>query len=188
MISSIIDLVLISALGVTSICVLLMYRRLKRFDALQGDAAKAFAAASEALEQARYALYGLQSEGDVMAVALANRLNEARMVINDLDRSIMSRPAVEACETPAPPAMPRRAPPAEPGAGAPRQDEPRPLACAPQPAAEPGTAQPTRWTPPGAKIKAVAASNQARRAAAAEASPHITWSSLSEAAANHTAH
>ncbi|MCF3932478.1 hypothetical protein L1787_03490 [Acuticoccus sp. M5D2P5] len=87
MISSIIDFVLLSALAATSGSVLLMYRRLRRFDALQGQAAKEFARSSEALDRARDAIRALQADGGNMAVTLAARLNEARMVMNDVDEA-----------------------------------------------------------------------------------------------------
>lgn len=188
MISLVIDTILITALVVTSGCVLLMYQRLKRFDALQGDAAKAFAAASEALEQARRALHGLQTDGDTMAVALANRLNEARMVLNELDDTLSTRNRAGVNATPSPPPAPppvvRRSPPAtEPAAespptmyvhGDPDQADPR--------------APATRWSPPAAKIKAVASSNKAKQNAPTAPAPAVTWSSLAKAAGTHTAH
>lgn len=85
MISSIIDAILLSALTATSICVLLMYRRLQRFDALQSEAAKAFVRSSQALDNARAALDALHEHSGEMAVSLAARLNEARLVINEID-------------------------------------------------------------------------------------------------------
>lgn len=87
MISSIVDLVLLAALAGTSGAVLMMYRRLQRFDALQGQAAKEFARSSEALDRAREAMMKLQDDGGEMAVTLAGRLNEARLVINDIDEA-----------------------------------------------------------------------------------------------------
>lgn len=89
MISSIADLLLLGALAVTSGCVLMMYRRLKRFDASQGDAAQAFTNAADGLERARLALLSLHAEGDDMAVTLVRRLNEARSVMNDLDALLL---------------------------------------------------------------------------------------------------
>ena len=86
-ISSIIDVVLLAALGATSGSVLMMYRRLQRFDALQGEAAKEFARASDALDKARDALAKLQADGGDMTVTLASRLNEARVVINDIEEA-----------------------------------------------------------------------------------------------------
>lgn len=91
MISSIIDAVLLSALAATSVCVILMYRRLQRFDALQNEAAKAFVRCSQALENARTALETLHDHGGEMAVSLAARLNEARLVLNDLEQGIDRR-------------------------------------------------------------------------------------------------
>lgn len=85
MISSILDIVLLAALAGTSGAVLLMYRRLQRFDALQNEAAKEFARSSEALDRAREAIVGLHADSGDMVVTLAARLNEARMVINDID-------------------------------------------------------------------------------------------------------
>ncbi len=89
MISSIIDIILLGALAGTSGAVLLMYRRLQRFDALQNAAAKEFARSSEALDRAREAMSKLSDEGGEMALTLVNRLNEARMVMNDIDEATM---------------------------------------------------------------------------------------------------
>ncbi len=85
MISSIIDAVLLAALAATSTCVLLMYRRLKAFDIMQGEAAQQFARTAEALERARRAMASLQDDGGDMAVSLAGKLNEGRMMINELE-------------------------------------------------------------------------------------------------------
>lgn len=91
MISSLIDAVLLSALAATSVCVLMMYRRLKRFDALQSEAAKAFVRSSQALENARAALEALHEHGGEMAVSLAARLNEARLVLNEIEDGVAKR-------------------------------------------------------------------------------------------------
>lgn len=93
MISSIIDAVLLTALAATSVCVLLMYRRLQRFDALQNEAAKAFVRCSQALENARAALEALHDHSGDMAVSLASRLNEARLVLNEIEQGIDKRTA-----------------------------------------------------------------------------------------------
>ena len=93
MISSIIDLVLLSALAATSGCVLLMYRRLRKFDVLQGEAAREFARTADALERARSAFGALQSDGDHMTVALSAKLNEARMVLNDIEDAMVKSAA-----------------------------------------------------------------------------------------------
>jgi len=90
-ISSLIDAVLLSALAATSICVILMYRRLQRFDALQSEAAKAFVRSSQALENARAALEALHEHSGEMAVSLAARLNEARLVLNEIDDRLEKR-------------------------------------------------------------------------------------------------
>ncbi|GAB5375482.1 MAG: hypothetical protein AcusKO_19440 [Acuticoccus sp.] len=91
MISSLIDAVLLTALAATSFCVILMYRRLQRFDALQSEAAKAFVRSAQALEHARDALETLHDSGGEMAVSLAARLNEARLVINELEEGTRKR-------------------------------------------------------------------------------------------------
>ncbi|MEM7694954.1 MAG: hypothetical protein AAF318_10920 [Pseudomonadota bacterium] len=91
MISSIIDAVLLTALAATSVCVLLMYRRLQRFDALQNEAAAAFARSAAALEHAKGALDNLNANSGEMAVSLAQKLNEARLVINEIDKGISPR-------------------------------------------------------------------------------------------------
>lgn len=93
MISSIIDAVLLSALAATSVCVIMMYRRLQRFDALQSEAAKAFVRSSQALENARTALEALHDHSGDMAVSLASRLNEARLVLNEIEQGLSKRAA-----------------------------------------------------------------------------------------------
>lgn len=162
MISFAIDFVLITALAVTSVCVLTMYRRLRRFDALQGEAAKAFAGAADALEKARWSIASLQREGDDMAVALAARLNEARLVLNDMDAALENR-ARQAASPPLSAGGPCPAPPPIPTP--PRRDLPpivdqgsirRPtIHCeATQGIAASFEPKAQRWTPPTAKIRA----------------------------------
>lgn len=87
MISSIIDVILLVALAGTSGAVILMYRRLQRFDALQNAAAKEFARSSEALDRAREAMSKLSDDGGQMAITLAGRLNEARVLMNDIEET-----------------------------------------------------------------------------------------------------
>ena len=96
MISSIIDGILLTALAATSVCVLLMYRRLKRFDVLQTEAAAAFARSAKALDNAKAALESLHAYSGEMTVSLASRLNEARMMMNELDRSADEHSAIRA--------------------------------------------------------------------------------------------
>ncbi|MBJ3778673.1 hypothetical protein [Acuticoccus mangrovi] len=131
MISSIIDFVLLSALAATSGCVLLMYRRLQRFDALQGVAAKEFARSSEALDRAREAIQDLQADGGDMAVALASRLNEARVVMNDIDQAttrtmetFLASPAAAMPATSEPAPLAPDAPASPPRAEAPGAEAP----------------------------------------------------------------
>ncbi|WP_226578011.1 hypothetical protein [Acuticoccus sediminis] len=108
MISSAINIILLVALAATSGAVILMYRRLQRFDALQNAAAKEFARASEAIDRAREAMGKMADDGGEMAVTLATRLNEARMMMNDIeDATIRTRDAYlefKAFETATPPA------------------------------------------------------------------------------------
>ncbi|UOM34313.1 hypothetical protein [Acuticoccus sp. I52.16.1] len=89
MISSIVDVILLAALAGTTGAVLLMYRRLQRFDALQNAAAKEFARSSEALDRAREAMSKLSDEGGQMAITLVDRLNEARVVMNEIDAATL---------------------------------------------------------------------------------------------------
>lgn len=89
MISSIVNLVLLAALVGTSVAVMMMYRRLRRFDVLQGEAAKEFARTAAALDRAREAIGELAADGGEMAVTLAARLNEARLLINDIEEATL---------------------------------------------------------------------------------------------------
>lgn len=130
MISSIIDLVLLAALGATSGSVLMMYRRLKRFDVLQGEAAREFARSATALDRAREAIADLQADGGDMAVTLAGRLNEARLLINDIDEATIR--SQTACPSPmrdgrqAGPMAPAEPAPAGPLPREPQRGEPQP--------------------------------------------------------------
>lgn len=102
MISSVVDAVLLTALAATSGCVLLMYRRLRRFDVLQSEAARAFASSAHALDKAKAALETLQDDGGEMAVSLAARLNEARLMINEIERTTLRHEQYDAPAAPAP--------------------------------------------------------------------------------------
>lgn len=112
MISSIIDAVLLTALAATSGAVMLMYRRLRKFDVLQSEAARAFASSAHALDKAKAALETLQDDSGEMAVSLAARLNEARLLINEIERGTMRYEAEAMAEREPEPA--RRAAAAQP--------------------------------------------------------------------------
>ncbi len=109
MISSVIDAVLLTALAATSGSVLLMYRRLKKFDVLQSEAARAFASSAHALDRAKAALETLQDDSGEMAVSLAARLNEARLMINEIERGTASYAAAQEARQKPAPAAPRKA-------------------------------------------------------------------------------
>lgn len=181
MISSIIDGVLLCALAATSGCVLLMYRRLQRFDALQSEAAAAFARTARALDNAKAAMDALHADSGEMAVSLASRLNEARMVLNEFERvtegaAPARRPEVIEEHRPAPvvrdPHADLLAEWEERFAGMRAAAEARGRATY---AADPG---------PGASMNALVASHPTGTALAVSPSPSmpVTWRTLSEAA------
>lgn len=190
MISSIIDGILLTALAATSVCVLLMYRRLKRFDVLQTEAAAAFARSAKALENAKSALETLHENSGEMAVSLAARLNEARMMMNELDRSVDEHAAISA-RTEA--AAPARKPPPEPAVDFVTEWEERfqGMRAAPEGSPQPARVadEITRATPNNALVPTSAARVAAINAAALEAlsagqaqSLAVSWRALADAA------
>ena len=170
MISSIIDAVLLTALAATSACVLLMYRRLRRFDVLQSEAAKAFVRSSQALENARAALDALHEQSGEMAVSLAARLNEARLVMNELESGVGMRRA-----NPAPSGRPAPQRPAEPP---------------PWPARHSGTSEPDlqdEWDDRFAGLAARSDQRRQRARRSAEAREVCAVAPIADAAALHAA-
>ncbi|RDI50420.1 hypothetical protein [Microvirga subterranea] len=84
MMSSLVNLVLFAALVITSLCVLAMYRKLKRFDASQAEYKRLFQEASVALGTAGDAVRAFGTEGKEVADALGARIDEAREVLAQL--------------------------------------------------------------------------------------------------------
>ncbi|MCB5177721.1 hypothetical protein [Microvirga lenta] len=85
MMSSLVNAVLFIALVMTSVCVLLMYRKLKSFEAHQSEYKRAFSQTSEALKAAGNAVQTFSSEGRGVLSALESKIEEARSVIAELE-------------------------------------------------------------------------------------------------------
>ncbi|OYX08330.1 MAG: hypothetical protein B7Z15_15095 [Rhizobiales bacterium 32-66-8] len=79
------DLLLLAALIATTVCVVMVYRRLKRLDTLNADYERALAQASTALNTARDALTTLNHDGREVLVLLAGRIDVAHDLIAELD-------------------------------------------------------------------------------------------------------
>ncbi|WP_420392724.1 hypothetical protein [Acuticoccus sp.] len=184
MISSIIDMVLLAALAGTSAAVLLMYRRLRRFDALQGEAAREFARSADALDKARAAIAGLHDEGGGLAVTLAGRMNEARLVLNEIeDATERTRAAFvdiveHGSDRPSPPRRPAATDEAMPSPVAEAQLQPtavkEPVAQASLAPSKPLTAEEPRAPSAAERIRDAA---RARIAAAKERGAHVLTAS-----------
>lgn len=84
MMSSLVNLVLFVALVVTSLCVLAMYRKLKRFDAYQAEYRRVFDQASLALNSAGESVRIFGTEGREVVEALGTQIEEARAVLVEL--------------------------------------------------------------------------------------------------------
>lgn len=84
MMSSLVNLVLFAALVITSLCVLAMYRKLKRFDAYQAEYKRLFSEASTALNSAGEAVRTFGKDGKEVADTLGDRIDEARAVLVQL--------------------------------------------------------------------------------------------------------
>ena len=83
--SSIVDAVLFVALLLTTGSVVLMYRKLRQLDGLQGDYQKALKDASVALTAAREAMTGIHAEGRDTLTRLGHEIDEARRLIARLE-------------------------------------------------------------------------------------------------------
>ncbi|MFC4173641.1 hypothetical protein ACFOYU_16520 [Microvirga sp. GCM10011540] len=85
MMSSLVNAVLFLALVMTSVCVLIMYRKLKSFEAHQSEYKRAFGQTSDALRAAGNAVQTFSTEGREILSALEERIEEARAVIAELE-------------------------------------------------------------------------------------------------------
>lgn len=83
--SSLVNLVLFLALIATSLCVLAMYRKLKRFDAYQTEYKRLFDQTSVALNSAGDAVRTFGTEGREVVEALGSKIDEARGVLAELE-------------------------------------------------------------------------------------------------------
>jgi len=85
MMSSIVDVVLFAALLITTVCVVQMYRKLKRLDAYHEDYQRIFTETAAALNSARDAVRAFHDEGRDTVAQLGREIEEARRVIAEID-------------------------------------------------------------------------------------------------------
>ncbi|HQS09380.1 MAG: hypothetical protein B7Y12_24540 [Rhizobiales bacterium 24-66-13] len=80
------DLLLLAALLATTVCVVMVHRKLKRLDVLNADYERALADTSRALIAARDALVTLDLDGKETLILLATRIDQAHALIDEIDR------------------------------------------------------------------------------------------------------
>ncbi|MEP9368252.1 hypothetical protein [Xanthobacter sp. VNH20] len=80
------DLLLLTALLATTVCVVMVHRKLKRLDVLNADYERALADTSRALTAARDALVTLDLDGKETLILLATRIDQAHALIDEMDR------------------------------------------------------------------------------------------------------
>lgn len=87
------DLLLLAALLATTVCVVMVHRKLKRLDVLNADYERALADTSRALIAARDALVTLDLDGKETLILLATRIDQAHALIDEIDRRDAGQPA-----------------------------------------------------------------------------------------------
>ncbi|MFG1421492.1 hypothetical protein [Roseixanthobacter liquoris] len=80
------DLLLLAALLATTVCVVMVHRKLQRLDVLNADYERALADTSRALTAARDALVTLDLDGKETLILLATRIDQAHALIDEIDR------------------------------------------------------------------------------------------------------
>lgn len=85
MMSSLVNAALFLALVVTSVCVVSMYRRLKRLDSYHVEYKRIFDQTAEALTSANEAVQMLNEDGRDVLQALGQRIEEAKVMISKLE-------------------------------------------------------------------------------------------------------
>lgn len=87
MMSSLVNAALFLALVATSVCVVSMYRKLKRLDSYHAEYKRIFDQTAEALTSANEAVQMLNEDGKDVLLELGQRIEEARGMILKLDRA-----------------------------------------------------------------------------------------------------
>lgn len=90
MISSLANLVLFVALVTTSIIVVSMYFKLKRFESAQAEYKRILDQTGQSLRVAESAVRSFGAESKDTLTALGQRIEEARTLIRDLDARLKS--------------------------------------------------------------------------------------------------
>ena len=85
MTSSLVNFILLAALIITSICVAMMYFKLKRFEVHHTEYKRVFEQASEALSIAGNAIRSLNHEGREVLQSLEQRIDEAKLMIRAIE-------------------------------------------------------------------------------------------------------
>ncbi|MBF9235656.1 hypothetical protein [Microvirga alba] len=93
MMSSLVNIVLFLALVITSVCVLGMYRKLKRLDAYHSEYKRIFDQTAEALGSAGAALRAFTTDGRDVLDALGTKIDEAKVLLSELQTVTRARDA-----------------------------------------------------------------------------------------------
>jgi len=86
--SSIVEYVLFAALLLTTGSVVLMYRKLKRFDGLTSEYQRALRDAAAALTAARETLAAVHAESSETIALLGRKTDQAQRLIDEIDERI----------------------------------------------------------------------------------------------------
>jgi len=84
MMSSLVNTILFLALVITSLCVLAMYRKLKRLDAYHAEYKRIFDQTADALGSANDAVRTITTDGREILEELGIRIDEAKKIIAEL--------------------------------------------------------------------------------------------------------
>jgi hypothetical protein len=79
------ELILLFALIGTSVCVLMMHRKLDSLNTTQGEYRRALLDSARALDEARLAVAALNRDGQNLVLSLCLKINEAETLLKAID-------------------------------------------------------------------------------------------------------
>jgi len=85
MMSSLANAILFFSLVLTSVCVLIMYRKLKQLDAYNAEYKRTLDRTAAVLDSASQAVRTFGTEGREVLVALGVRIDEAKAIMSELE-------------------------------------------------------------------------------------------------------
>jgi len=88
MFSTLVDVPLFLALAATTVCIIMLYRRLKRLDAGLEGYRRMIAESASALDAAGQAAKAMSLEGRETVYALAHRIAQAKSLLSELDDAL----------------------------------------------------------------------------------------------------